>query len=127
MFMTSASCLKNDREEVHSEDGMYEGEQSLLTVYEDVCRNTLGRIEECDVSKYHEVDGNNVGYSGMRYDAWFWVEQGQVVQSLDGTVEMEGILEDHSGGDGREYQFRATGYVSEKSRMGMVIDKVEVY
>lgn len=127
MFMTSASCLKNDREEVHSEDGMYEGEQSLLTVYEDVCRNTLGRIEECDVSKYHEVDGNNVGYSGMRYDAWFWVEQGQVVQSLDGTIEMKGILEDHSGGDGREYQFRATGYVSEKSRMGMVIDKVEVY
>lgn len=131
MFMSEA--LGDERRMVYNEMGTYGGYKLPLSTYKDVCVNTLGRNEDYDIFAYNKVTGTNtveddeVHYGGFMYDVWFLVEQEQITQSLDGTIEMKGILEDHSGGDGREYQFRATGYVSEKSRMGMVIDKVEVY
>lgn len=127
MFMTSALCFSNDREIVENDEGIYDGYQSLVTKYDDVCRNTLGRNEDYDMSGINKIDGDRVIYGGFMFDAWFEVEQEQIIQSLDGTIEMKGILEDHSTGERRTYQFKATGYASEKSKMGMVIDKVEVY
>ena len=127
MFMTSALCFSNDREIVENDEGIYDGYQSLVTKYDDVCRNTLGRNEDYDMSGINKIEGDRVIYGGFMFDAWFEVEQEQIIQSLDGTVEMKGILKDYSTSREQEYQFTATGYASEKSKMGMVIDKVEVY
>lgn len=133
MFMSNTTCFNNDRKMVDNEMGTYGGYKLPLSIYDDVCRNTLGRNEDYDIFSFNEVtgtnevDGGNVIYGGFRFETWFVVEQEQIIQSLDGTIEMKGILEDHSTGEGRTYQFKATGYTSEKSKMGMVIDKVEVY
>lgn len=142
LFMSNAFCLKEDEieaehNEMDTEKGSYGGFNLSFSTYNDVCRNTLGRNEGYDMFDFTEVTGTyevnnaNVTYSEYMFTAWFAVEQEQIIQSLDGTIEMKGILKDYSkdysGSEVKEYQFTATGYASEKSKMGMVIDKVEVY
>lgn len=70
MFMTSALCFSNDREIVENDEGIYDGYQSLVTKYDDVCRNTLGRNEDYDMSGINKIDGDRVVYGGFMFDAY---------------------------------------------------------
>lgn len=125
MFLTQSSCFDEIKEMVKNESGMYVGERLPISVYKDACENTLGRKENYDISYQNDIDEDEIVFGGFMFDAWFQVVDEHVYQYLDGTIEINGRLKDYNNGE-CEYLFKAYGYASEKSKMGMVIERVEV-
>ena len=104
-----------------------------------MCEDTLGwKNGKLDVSSL--LEGENVHFWGLTFDtidAWFGVDKMTVVQSADGSVQINGTVRDYrKESDLYDYQynpeprvvysFTASGKADEKSELGTVIDTVEV-
>ena len=90
--------------------------------YEDICKNTLGRKKRDD--KDENIDQISVSTDGL--SMWLDNIECRLFQSLDGTVKVEGTIKNLKSDKDTEYIFTADGYANEASKMGMVIEKVEV-
>lgn len=125
MVMSSVGSLINDRESVETEEGIH-GERSLaIEVYKDFCENTLGRSEKYDIDEENKIENGKVIFGGFMYDVRFEILNEKIYQSLDGKIKITGIVKNWYVGE-QEKSFIATGYASEKSRIGIVIDKMQI-
>ena len=104
--------------------------------YQNVCENTLGRTEPYDISIENKIENGNVHFYGHWFDAYMDVKAVSVIQSMDGSIVATGTIEsaesnvisaENQGLEAEsEYSFRAIGHVSDKSEIGIVIEKIEV-
>ena len=127
--MTSSMNIAPDKEELTTETGVYDGSKLLIAEYEDICKNTLGRTEALDITEGNQVDGESVTFDGFTFDTWFSVSDGCLVSKLDGSVTMKGDIIDYRyewPNESASYTYKALGYKEEKSRIGFVINKIEV-
>ena len=126
MVMSSVGSLLNDIEPVETEEGFYGVKSLPIEVYKDFCENTLGRSEEYDINEIDEIENDKVIFSGFMYDVRFQILNETIYQSLDGRVKITGDVKNVYVLDEPQKSFIATGYASEKSRVGMVIDKIQI-
>ena len=136
-MMNYVKELGKGKIERHTEDGVYDGLEISQKEYKNVCENTLGRSEPYDITVGgNEIEDENIHFYGFWFDGYMYVKDIAVVQSMDGSITAKGTIEVYEG-DVRaarneglevepEYTFKATGYVSDKSEIGIVIKKVEV-
>ena len=131
--------IAQDKEEQTTEEGVYDGTSLPKKRYIELCEDTLGwKNGKLDVSSL--LEGENVHFWGLTFDtidAWFGVDKMTVVQSADGSVQINGTVRDYrKESDLYDYQynpeprvvysFTASGKADEKSELGTVIDTVEV-
>lgn len=126
MVISSVGSLLNDIEPVETEEGFYGVKSLPIEVYKDFCENTLGRSEEYDINEIDEIENDKVIFSGFMYDVRFQILNETIYQSLDGRVKITGDVKNVYVLDEPQKSFIATGYASEKSRVGMVIDKIQI-
>ena len=125
LVMNQADCLKNERTMIKSEMDTYGADSLSQSTYDDFCKNTLGRSEEYNILEVNEIENGNVRFVGQRYDALYVVEDAQIFQSYDGNVKVKGNLKYYAGGE-QQKAFIATGYANKNSRIGIVIDKIQI-
>ena len=133
-----SSCIAKDKEYKEGE-GAYGGHTLPNDRYIEICENTLGwKNGNLDISSL--IEGNKAHFYGAEFDttgAWFGVDKMTVVQSADGSVQINGTVRDYRkesdqyddqyNPDPRVvYSFTASGKADEKSELGTVIEKVEV-
>jgi hypothetical protein len=133
-----SSCIAKDKEYKEGE-GAYGGHTLPNDRYIEICENTLGwKNGNLDISSL--IEGNKAHFYGAEFDttgAWFGVDKMTVVQSADGSVQINGTVRDYrKESDQYDYQynpdprvvysFTASGKADEKSELGTVIEKVEV-
>ena len=133
-----SSCIAKDKEYKEGE-GAYGGHTLPKDRYIEICENTLGwKNGNLDISSL--VEGNKAHFYREDLDtisAWFGVDMMTVVQSADGSVQINGTVRDYrKESDQYDYQynpdprvvysFTASGKADEKSELGTVIEKVEV-
>ena len=131
--------IAQDKEKQTTEEGVYDGTSLPKKRYIELCEDTLGwKNGKLDVSSL--LEGENVHFWGLTFDtidAWFGVDKMTVVQSADGSVQINGTVRDYrKESDLYDYQynpeprvvysFTASGKADEKSELGTVIDTVEV-
>ena len=124
------------KEDQTNENGVYDGMVISEKEYQNVCENTLGRTAPYDISTGNEIENGNVHFYGHWFDAYMDVKDVTVVQSMDGSVVATGTIENVESNimvaehEGRivdsEYIYKATGHASDKSEIGIVIEKIEV-
>lgn len=133
-----SSCIAKDKEYKEGEGG-YGGHTLPKERFIEICENTLGwKNGNLDISSL--VEGNKAHFYREDLDtisAWFGVDMMTVVQSADGSVQINGTVRDYrKESDQYDYQynpdprvvysFTASGKADEKSELGTVIEKVEV-
>ena len=133
-----SSCIAKDKKYKEGE-GAYGGHTLPNDRYIEICENTLGwKNGNLDISSL--IEGNKAHFYGAEFDttgAWFGVDKMTVVQSADGSVQINGTVRDYrKESDQYDYQynpdprvvysFTASGKADEKSELGTVIEKVEV-
>lgn len=133
-----SSCIAKDKKYKEGE-GAYGGHTLPNDRYIEICENTLGwKNGNLDISSL--IEGNKAHFYGAEFDttgAWFGVDKMTVVQSADGSVQINGTVRDYRkesdqyddqyNPDPRVvYSFTASGKADEKSELGTVIEKVEV-
>lgn len=131
-----SSCIAKDKE---YKEGGYGGHTLPKERFIEICENTLGwKNGNLDISSL--VEGNKAHFYRDDFDtisAWFGVDKMTVVQSADGSVQINGTVRDYrKESDQYDYQynpdprvvysFTASGKADEKSELGTVIEKVEV-
>lgn len=135
-----STYIAQDKEEQNTEEGVYDGTSISKKRYIELCKDTLGwKNENLDVSTL--LNGENVYFAGRFFatsDAWFIVDNMTVVQSADGSVQINGTVRDcrKESEMYQQYQydpdlkvlysFTASGEADTKSELGTVIDTVEV-
>ena len=137
-IIDSSRCIAKDKEYKEGEGG-YGGHTLPKDRFIEICENTLGwKNGNLDISSL--VEGNKAHFYREDLDtisAWFGVDMMTVVQSADGSVQINGTVRDYrKESDQYDYQynpdprvvysFTASGKADEKSELGTVIEKVEV-
>lgn len=137
-IIDSSRCIAKDKEYKEGEGG-YGGHTLPKERFIEICENTLGwKNGNLDISSL--VEGNKAHFYREDLDtisAWFGVDMMTVVQSADGSVQINGTVRDYrKESDQYDYQynpdprvvysFTASGKADEKSELGTVIEKVEV-
>lgn len=125
MVLSNSNCFQDVMEMETYEGGMYAGYRLPISIYKEACEKTIGRTEDYDITYQNEIEDEEVTFGGVMFDAWYDVVDEYVYQYLDGTIEINGSLKDYCN-SGVEYSFKAYGYASEKSKSGMVIERVEI-
>lgn len=117
-------CLNVDM--LTSEEGVYEGNIIKLKDYEKICRETLGRTKKYKVDGVAEnkVTGGKVEFDGARFDATYVIKEIASIENFDGKIKAAGKMMDYT--DGKEYVFKAEGYKDNKSKTGVVVNKLVI-
>ena len=118
-FVTNAECCEEYRTAV---SGSSTTSTLSENVYEDICKNTLGR----EISNDEGANTDHIWVYADEADMWFEIVEDQIFQSLDGTIEINGIIQNSKSDRETKYNFTANGYANKTSKTGMIIEKVEV-
>ena len=123
-FITYSTYAAEDKEELTNENGVYDGCEISLDSFTSICKDTLGRTNGYDMSS--QIDGNKVHLYGREFAVSYEPTVTSILHDSDGNVRVVGTILDATSAEMKEYQFTATGYESDDSKIGMVINQMEI-
>ena len=123
-FASNSKFAVSDKEEITNEYGVRDGYGISVENFKNICEYTLGRVEDYDISS--NIDGDQVELNRMEFSVTYEPTITSIMHDSYGNVKVLGTITDATSADMREYPFTALGYESSDSKIGMVINQMEI-